>query len=54
VQLSLDHTPGAMPGNCFELVTFGKGGPITSFDVDRVSAWIEQNDATCAAAKRRN
>jgi hypothetical protein len=33
---------GATPS--FELITFGKGGQFTSFDVDRVSALIEQDD----------
>jgi hypothetical protein len=28
----------------FELITFGEGGHFTSFDVDRVSTLIEQDD----------
>ena len=31
-------------GPAFELITFGEGGRFTSFDVDRVSALVEQDD----------
>lgn len=31
-------------GPAFELITFGEGGHFTSFDVDRASTLIEQDD----------
>ncbi len=35
---------GVDTGQPFELVTFGKGGRFTSFDTDRGSVLIEQDD----------
>lgn len=39
--LTRDEKP---PDEPFELVTFGRGGQFTSYDVDRTSALIELDD----------
>ena len=46
VRLAARPHAEAAPGQAFQLVTFGKGGRFTSFDVDGVSALIEQDDLT--------
>ncbi len=44
VRLAARPHAEANAGQTFRLVTFGKGGRFTAFDVDRVSALIEQDD----------
>jgi len=46
VRLAARPHAEAAAGQEFQLVTFGKGGRFTSFDVDRISALIEQDDLT--------
>ena len=46
VRLAAGPQGEASAGQAFHLVTFGKGGHFTSFDVDRVSTLIEQDDLT--------
>jgi hypothetical protein len=42
--VQLAARPHSEDGPAFELVTFGKGGRFTSFDLDRISELTEQDD----------
>jgi hypothetical protein len=47
VRLAAQSRSEDAAAQAFALVTFGKGGQFTSFDVGRVSALIERDDLAC-------
>lgn len=52
VRLSKDLRMQSEKGPAFELVTFGKDGHFTLFDIDRVSALLEQDDVESHGRRR--
>lgn len=52
VRLAARRRTGAKARPVFKLVTYGKGGHFTRFDVDKLSSLIDEEDAARHARRR--
>jgi len=52
VRFSATRTTKREPRSKFKLVTYGKGGLFTPFDIDRTSSLVELEDVERAAHRR--